>query len=62
MVISRNLILLLTFVGLAGCSSKQPVIDESVPSFVGGMPADLSGSWAKDYTRSDDLQRSEERV
>ena len=56
MVILRKLILTLAVIGLTGCGSKQPVIDESVPSFVGGMPADLSGSWAKDYTRSDDLQ------
>ncbi|MGI9201119.1 MAG: hypothetical protein ACR2QL_08680 [Woeseiaceae bacterium] len=39
-----------------GACTNQPTIDESVPSFVGGMPADLSGSWARDYTRSDDLQ------
>ena len=40
---------------LLGCSS-QPKIDSSIRSFAGGMPADLSGSWERDYSRSDDAQ------
>ncbi len=40
---------------LTACSS-QPTIDESVRSYAGGMPADLSGSWERDYSRSDDIQ------
>jgi hypothetical protein len=40
---------------LSGCAS-QPAVDESVPSFSGGMPVDLSGSWERDYSRSDDIQ------
>jgi hypothetical protein len=40
---------------LAGCTS-QPRIDTSARSFAGGMPADLSGSWERDYSRSDDAQ------
>jgi hypothetical protein len=41
---------------VAACSSNQPTIDTSVPSYSGGMPADLSGSWERDYSRSDDIQ------
>lgn len=40
---------------LAGCSN-QPAINNSTRSFAGGMPADLSGSWERDYSRSDDAQ------
>lgn len=40
---------------LMGCAS-QPTVNESVPSFSGGMPIDLSGSWERDYSRSDDIQ------
>jgi hypothetical protein len=38
-----------------GCTSA-PTIDESIRSFAGGMPTDLSGSWERDYSRSDDAQ------
>ena len=41
---------------VAACSSSQPTIDISGPSYSGGMPADLSGSWERDYSRSDDIQ------
>jgi hypothetical protein len=41
---------------LAACSANQPTIDTTVPSYSGGMPADLSGSWERDYSRSDDIQ------
>ena len=56
-VLERPLQRLLAFACLilAACSS-QPTIDESIPSFTGGMPVDLSGSWERDYSRSDDLQ------
>ena len=40
---------------LMACSS-QPTIDSSVQNFSGGMPIDLSGSWERDYSRSDDIQ------
>lgn len=46
----------LTCLLVAACSSSQPTIDTSVPSYSGGMPADLSGSWERDYSRSDDIQ------
>lgn len=41
---------------MAACSSNQPKIDTTVPSYSGGMPTDLSGSWERDYSRSDDIQ------
>lgn len=40
---------------LAACSN-QPTIDVSGPSYSGGMPTDFSGSWERDYSRSDDVQ------
>jgi hypothetical protein len=41
---------------VAACSSNQPTIDTSIRSYSGGMPVDLSGSWERDYSRSDDIQ------
>jgi hypothetical protein len=41
---------------VVACSSNLPTIDTSMPSYSGGMPADLSGSWERDYSRSDDIQ------
>lgn len=43
-------------VAIAGCSSQEPVIDTTTPSFVGAMPADFSGSWERDYSRGEDVQ------
>lgn len=40
---------------LAGCSG-QPLVEDSARSFSGAMPVDLSGSWERDYSRSDDAQ------
>lgn len=40
---------------LAACSS-QPAIDTSTRNFTGGMPVNLSGYWARDYSRGDDAQ------
>ena len=37
------------------CTS-QPTIEPGAQSFSGGMPIDLSGSWERDYSRSDDVQ------
>ncbi len=52
----RNLILCCAFgAGLLACTS-QPTVSESLQSFAGGMPVDLSGSWERDYSRSDDIQ------
>ena len=48
---------LLTIMALvtAGCASEGPVLDTTNPSFVGDMPVDLSGSWERDYARSQDV-------
>lgn len=43
-------------VAIAGCSSQEPLIDTTTPSFVGAMPADFSGSWERDYSRGEDVQ------
>ena len=40
---------------LLACSS-QPSVEESLQSYSGRMPVDLSGSWERDYSRSDDIQ------
>jgi len=52
----RKLVSAIACLLLAACSANQPTIDESIQSFAGGMPADLSGSWERDYSRSDDIQ------
>ena len=41
---------------VAACAPNQPTIDTSIRSYSGGMPVDLSGSWERDYSRSDDIQ------
>jgi hypothetical protein len=41
---------------IAGCSSQEPVVDLTTPSFIGAMPADFSGSWERDYSRGEDVQ------
>jgi len=43
------------WLALAGCSS-QPRITDTQQSFGGSMPVDFSGSWERDYSRSDDAQ------
>ncbi len=40
---------------LAACSSPKPVVDESVQSYVGKIPVNLTGSWERDYSRGDDI-------
>ena len=39
---------------LAACS-QQPVLDFTARSYEGAMPANLSGSWERDYSRGDDI-------
>jgi hypothetical protein len=47
---------LLSF-SLLACSSSQPTIAKQPDQrYAGGMPVDLSGSWERDYSRSDDIQ------
>ncbi len=41
---------------IAGCSSQEPVVDLTIPSFVGAMPTNFSGSWERDYSRGEDVQ------
>ena len=41
---------------LGACSSQEEVLlVEDVKYFEGAMPADFSGSWARDYARGDDV-------
>jgi len=46
----------LALILIAGCSSQEPVVDLTTPSFVGAMPANFSGSWERDYSRGEDVQ------
>lgn len=55
MPIYRTKFAVLACLILAACSS-QPKIDVSAPSYSGGLPTDFSGSWERDYSRSDDIQ------
>lgn len=41
---------------LTSCTSQEPRLDTTYPSFSGEMPADFSGSWERDYARSQDVQ------
>ena len=50
----RRQVTVLLCILLAGCGSQPPVVDATTPSYAGGMPVDLSGSWERDYARSDD--------
>lgn len=40
---------------LAACAGKA-IVNDSAPSFSGAMPTNFSGSWERDYSRSDDAQ------
>ena len=42
---------------LAACTPTKPVIDEQMMRIDGEMPADLSGSWERDYSRGDDVNQ-----
>jgi len=42
---------------LAACTPAKPVIDEQMMRIDGEMPADLSGSWERDYSRGDDVNQ-----
>ena len=45
---------------LAACS-QQLTLDNAVRSDDNAMPADLSGSWERDYWRGDDVNRTLDR-
>ncbi len=40
-----------------GCAREQPIVLENIRYFDGPMPADFSGSWARDYARGDDVNQ-----
>ena len=42
---------------LAACTAAEPVIDEHMMRIDGELPADLSGSWERDYSRGDDVNQ-----
>lgn len=52
----RNLIAIVAIAFLSACVSQEPRLDTTHPSFAGEMPADFSGSWERDYARSQDVQ------
>jgi hypothetical protein len=39
------------------CTPAKPVIDEHMMRIDGEMPADLGGSWERDYSRGDDVNQ-----
>jgi hypothetical protein len=47
--------ILATGLMLSGCSHKEVLPLEDIKYFEGAMPADFSGSWARDYARGDDI-------
>lgn len=47
--------ILLLCVSIAACSSPRPVVDEDMQRIEGPLPADLSGSWERNYARDDDV-------
>jgi hypothetical protein len=42
---------------LAGCAHEEPILIEDTKYFEGDMPADFSGFWARDYTRSENINQ-----
>jgi hypothetical protein len=53
----RSLTILSIFLLLVACAPARPVIDEQMMKLDGAMPADLSGSWERDYSRGDDVNQ-----
>jgi len=49
-----NVTVLVLSLFVAACS-QQPVINEEMTHFEGAMPADLSGSWQRNYLRDDSV-------
>lgn len=41
---------------VAACGSQEPRLDTTNPTFAGNIPVDFSGSWERDYARSQDVQ------
>jgi len=44
-----------TVLGMSGCASAPPVLTEQMLALDGDLPVDLSGSWARDWVRSDNV-------
>jgi len=42
---------------LAGCAHEEPLLIEDTKYFEGEMPADFGGFWARDYARSDNINK-----
>jgi len=51
------LLLIAASLCLVGCAHKQPLLAEGSKYFEGDMPADFTGFWARDYTRSDNINQ-----
>jgi len=46
--------MILAFLLMVACASSKPVISDNMRVLDGPMPANLSGSWERDFTRGDD--------
>ena len=57
MIMPRSCCIAACCLALAACTPASPVIDEQMMRIDGEMPADLSGSWERDYSRGDDVVR-----
>jgi hypothetical protein len=53
----RSWTILLPSLLLVACAPARPVIDEQMMRIDGEMPADLNGSWERDYSRGDDVNQ-----
>lgn len=43
--------------GTAACAPQEPILIEDMKYFDGEMPANFAGYWARDYVRSDDINK-----
>jgi len=59
---SRNLVLSVVVVLVAGCSSRPPAVTDDMRRVDGELPADFSGNWERDYARSDEVDDVLRRV
>ena len=53
----RTLSIILLTLLIVACTPSRPVIDAQMMQVDGEMPADLSGSWERDYSRGDDVNQ-----
>lgn len=47
--------LLAACLGFAACAHEEPILVEGAKYFEGKIPVDFSGSWARDYSRGDNV-------